>query len=210
MYGNPLAKETIEKIRSLRSQGYSLPEISQLVATPKTTVFRYIQGVEILPEYLANWAGKRGGSKKKKLLEERKALEEGKEIVEIPSQKEKLLFIAALYWAEGSKRDFSLSNTDPDLIRLFVNGLRDIFHISDERFRISVRIYEDLDRGKCLSYWSDIVDVPVKHFVGVNILKGKKKGKLAYGMCRVRVTKGGLLLKKLVGINKAMVASLSL
>jgi hypothetical protein len=210
MNGKKIDQESLFRIKTLRSRGYSLPEISDLVKVSKTSVLRYIQGVEVLPEYRENLAGKRGGSRKRKLLHERQAFEDGKEIVDIPSEKEKMLFLAALYWAEGSKKDFGLSNTDPELIRIFVNGLREVYGITDERLRISVRIYEDLDRDKCLSFWSDIVGIAKEQFVGVNVLPGKKKGKLLYGMCRVRVTKGSLLLKKIVGINKAMVASMSL
>lgn len=210
MHGKKIDKKTIGKIKALRSQGYSLPEISQLVNVSKTSVLRYIQGVTVLPEYLENWAGKRGGSRKRRLLQERQAFEDGKVLVDIPSKKEKMLFLAALYWAEGSKGDFGLSNTDPELIRVFVNGLREVYDISDDRLRISVRIYEDLDREKCLDFWSRIVGIDKAKFVNVNILSGKKKGKLQYGMCRIRVRKGAPLLKKIVGINKAMVSTLSL
>ncbi len=210
MNGKKLTPEIISRIKSLRSKGYSLPEISSAVDKPKTTVFRYSKDVQILPEYHAEWAWKRGGSRKRRLLQERQAFEAGKKLVDIPSVREQTLFIAALYWAEGSKRDFGLSNTDPELIRLFVNGLREVFGITNERLRISVRIYEDLDRDACLTFWSNIVGVEKEKFASVNILPGKKKGKLLYGMCRVRVTKGALLLKKIVGINKAMVSSLSL
>jgi hypothetical protein len=34
------------------------------------------------------------------------------------------------------------------------------------------------------------LNLPVSQIRSVNILKGKKVGKLEYGMCRVRVTKG--------------------
>jgi hypothetical protein len=112
---------------ALRSQGYSVPEISKIVQTSKTTVLRYVKDVKILPEYINNWAGKRGGSRKKKQQLERLAYKNGKELVAIPTKKEKMLFLSALYWAEGSKRDFGLSNTDPDLICFFVTCLRDVF-----------------------------------------------------------------------------------
>jgi len=210
MRGKKVTSDILDKMIKLRSQGYSVPEISQLVNTSKTTVLRYVQDVKILPKYIENWAGKRGGSKKKKLLQERLAFENGKKLVDILNNKEKKLFLAALYWAEGSKKDFGLSNTDPELIRLFITGLRDVFAITDDRLRISVRIYEDLDRKKCLNFWSMIVGIKKEKFVNVNVLSGKKKGKLLYGMCRVRVTKGAPLLKEIVGINKAMVANLSL
>lgn len=205
-----LAKEKIDKIKLLRSQGFSLPEISNQVKVPKTTVFRYIQGVNMLPEFLSTWRGKRGGSIKRKLQKEQKALEEGKKLVGQLSSKEKLLFISALYWAEGSKKDFGLSNTDPALIKVFIEGLKDIFGLKQNELKVSVRIYEDLDREKCLAFWSNITGIPKENFINVNVLPGKKKGKLEYGMCRIRVTKGGDLLKKIIGINKAVFANLSL
>jgi hypothetical protein len=208
MRGKQPLEKIINEMKFLRSQGLSLPEISAAMDIPKTTVFRYIKGVRILPEFQKEWSGKRGGMLKKKLLQEKLAFEEGRKLVGTPSEKEKLLFLSALYWAEGSKDDFGLSNTDPELIRVFVSGLRELLHVTDDRLRISVRIYEDLDRERCLNFWSDVVKVPKENFVNINVLSGKKKGKLPYGMCRVRVSKGGILLKELMGINKAIVASL--
>lgn len=209
MVGRRLNDTTIKEIKLLRSKGYSLLEISQEVSVPKTTVFYYIKGVEILPEYLSDWAGKRGGSRNRRLSQEKKAFEEATELVRILSDKEKILFLSALYWAEGSKKDFGLSNTDPNLIKVFVEGLRGVFGITDDRLRVSVRIYEDLDRERCLSFWSDVVGIPKEKFINVNVVAGKKKGKLPYGMCRVRVAKGGELLKKINGINKMVVNYLS-
>jgi hypothetical protein len=209
MRGTAVKKDIIAKMRILREQGSSLPEISEKVGIPKTTVLRYIREVTILPDYKAIWIAKRGGSKNKKLLQEEKALKEAEKLLKEISLKERMLFLSALYWAEGSKADFGLSNTDPDLIRVFVEGLREVFGITNDRLRVSVRIYEDLDRDKCLSFWSNIVNIPKEKFVNVNVLPGKKKGKLEYGMCRIRVSKGGELLKKIKAINKVIVNSLS-
>ena len=64
---------------------------------------------------------------------------------------------------------------------------------------------EDLDKDKSLSFWSQVVNIPKDKFIGVNVLVGKKKGKLEHGMCRVRVLKGGDILKKVKGINNAFV-----
>lgn len=210
MKKNRLSLETIEKIKLLRSKGFSLPELSKEFGIPKTTLFHHIRDVKILPEFLSSWRGKWGGSIKLKLQKEKRALEEGKQLVETLSKKEKMLFISALYWAEGSKKDFGLSNTDPALIKVFIEGLQEVFGIVKQDFRVSVRIYEDLDREKCLDFWSGVTGVPKEAFISVNVLQGKKLGKLEYGMCRVRIVKGGDLLKKIVGINKAVFTNLSL
>lgn len=202
--------EILEKIRFLRSKGYSVPEISKEVPVSKTTVLRYVRGVEILPEYLSEWAGKRGGSRRIKLHKDAKALEEAKKFVNKLSDREKMLFVCALYWAEGTKSDFSLSNTDPDLVKVFVECMRSVFKLEDNKFFINVRLYEDLDREKSLEFWSKVVRIPKENLKGVNILQGKKKGKLEYGMCRVRIAKGSSLLRQIMSVNKAIFESLSL
>ncbi|MBI2613483.1 MAG: helix-turn-helix domain-containing protein [Candidatus Levybacteria bacterium] len=203
-----LSRKKIEKIKSLRSKGYSLPEIGKALGIGKTTVFYHIKNVEILPGFISEWRGKRGGSKKLKLIKEKLAFEEGKKTIDKLSNKEKLLFLAALYWAEGNKTDFILTNSDPNLIMVFIDGLRKILEVSDDRIQVTLRLYEDIDKEKSLSFWSEVVKIPKEKFLNIHILPGKKKGKLEYGMCRVRVKKGGDLLKKIFGINKAIVSSL--
>lgn len=200
----------IDKIKFLRSQGYSVPEISKEVDASKTSVLRYTKGVEILPEYLSEWVGKRGGSRKRRLKKEAEAFEEGKKFVQTLSNREKLLFLSALYWAEGSKKDFSLANTDANLISVFMECMRSVFNLSNDQFYINIRLYEDLDQQKSLRFWSKVTKIPKQNLKGVNILQGKKKGKLEYGMCRLRIAKGGDILKKIKGVNKAVFESMSL
>lgn len=201
--------EKIKEINYLRQRGFSLPEISKTVNVSKSTVFRYIQGIEVLPQYLSEWAGKRGGSKKRKRLKEENAYQEGQRWLGSLTDREKLFLLIALYWSEGTKKDFSLSNTDPDLIKIFVIILRTVLGISQKDIRASVRIYEDLDKEKCLAFWSSVTGIPKEDFVNVNVLPGKKKGKLEYGMCRVRVLKGGDLLKKIFGIKRAIIDNMA-
>lgn len=197
-----IAKELIDKIIYLRRRGRSLPEIQQELKIGYGTVYRYIKDVDILPEYAHVWFGKRGGSIKRKVKSLEKAAKKATNLIVSLSDKEKLLFLSALYWAEGSKKDLGLSNTDPNLIVIWINGLREIFHVKDDNLRISIRIYEDLDTDICLNYWSELTGIPKSKFVNVNVLKGHKRGKLKYGMCRVRVRKGGDLLKYITEVNK--------
>src|ERR1035437_8414961 len=208
--GKPaLDNDKVLKIKNLRSLGYSLPEISRELEVPKTTVFRYIKDVQILPEFIKLWEAKRAGSRYRKILKEKQAFLDGRKVVKNLSSKEKMLFACALYWGEGSKKDFGLSNTDPELVESFINVLRNVFNIQNDRLRISIRIYEDLDRDRCLNFWSRIVYIEKEKFINVDVLHGKKKGKLEYGMCRVRVLKGGDLLKQIKGINKAFALALA-
>lgn len=197
-----LSKTKIKEIQSLRARGYTIPEICSKLKIAKTTVFYHVGKITILPEFIDSWRIKRGGSKKIKNLKEEQALKEAEIFLKDISKKEIILFISALYWAEGNKKDFMLTNTDPNLIKVFVSGLREIFNIPNERLRVSIRIYEDMDMRRCLDFWSNVINLPKDQFQHTSVLKGRKKGKLEFGMCRVRVAKGGDLLKKLKAINK--------
>ena len=197
-----LDKKTIRKIRFLRKKGYSVPEICTALSLSKTTVFNYARNVEMPPGVLDEWKAKRGGSRKLKILKEKQALINAKKTIGRLSKKEKLLFISALYWAEGNKKDFMLSNTDPNLIKVFTEGIKEIFGIDSERFRVSIRIYEDMNKDKSLDFWSKLIGLPKDKFQNVYVLKGKKQGKLKFGMCRIRIAKGGDYLKQLKAINE--------
>jgi hypothetical protein len=204
-----ISKDTKDKIISLRTRGYSLPELKKKFKIGYGTIYRYVQNIEILPRYRRLWYGKRGGSRKRQVIAEKKALKKaGQAIIDI-SDKELLLFVSALYWGEGSKSDFGLINSDAELIRVFVIALRRLFHITNRQLGVSVRIYEDLDSESCKQYWSVITGVPVNKFLGVTILKGKKNGKLPNGICRVRVKKGGNLLKYIKAIQLIVVKRVS-
>lgn len=193
-------------MKKLRSEGWSLPEIHERVRVGYGTVHRYIRDVEILPRYKDIWYAKRRGSVKRKIRAEEEASGKAKKIVENLNGKEKVLFISALYWGEGSKGELVLTNSDPDLIKFFVRGLREVLEINEDRFRLHIRIYEDLDREKCLRFWSKVTGLPEKNFVSVDVLKGRKTGKLKYGMCKVRISKGGDLLKYLKAVkNEAII-----
>lgn len=130
-----------------------------------------------------------------------KAQKKAKKLISTMSQEEKAVFLSALYWAEGNKKDFGFTNTDPEMIRVFVTGLEEIFQIPRDRLRASIRTYEDLDKDRCLRYWSKVVGIPPEQFVNVNVLKGKKSGKLPYGMCRIRIIKGADMLKYMTAIR---------
>lgn len=200
-----LSKETLHKIRQLRERGYSIGEIKAETGVGYGTVWRYIENITILPEFRSRLLERKKSSSYRKSKALDQARIKAEKVVKSLSDKEKALFLAAIYWGEGSKKDFGLSNTDPRLISIFVKGLTSIFEVKKEDLRVSIRIYEDLDKDECLEFWSTITNVPVDKFIGVNILKGKKVGKLKYGMCRIRVSKGGNLLKYISALKEEVV-----
>lgn len=146
---------------------------------------------------------RRGGSRLRRIEKEERALAEARKTIRDLSLREKLLVLTSLYWAEGSKKDLSFSNSDPDLVRIFSRLLLEMFGVKEDRLKISIRLYEDLDKSKSLIFWSNLLNIPVSKF-GVNVLPGRKVGKLKYGMCRIRLLRGGDILKKIFGVKKAV------
>ncbi len=199
-----LAAGTVSKIKTFRRHGFSIPEISRKLLIPKSTVFRYIQGVAIAPEYYQRWQDRRNASKIISLRNWQIAEKNAKEMLPRITKREMAIMGAMLYWGEGSKGDFSFSNTDPQMIRFFLKILRSAFGIKDSEIKVSLRIYEDLDRKKCLKFWSKTTRIKLDSTTSINVLKGSKKGKLKYGMCRIRVRKSGLLLKQILSIIKLL------
>ena len=196
-----LTKIQINRIVRLRERGYSLPEIRRATSHGSGTVLKYIQGIEILPEFKELWKDKRKSSVFRMIQEQKKAREKAKKLIKKIGKKEKALIAACLYWAEGAKRDFNLTNTDPSLIKTFISCLKEL-GVKKERLSINLRIYEDLDKEKACNFWSKIVGIPKEKIMYVNVLKGKKKGKLKYGMCRLRIIKGAYFLKLLDNLSE--------
>ena len=191
-----LTKTQVSHIIYLRERGHSLPEIKRITRHGYGTVFKYIRDVKILPQFQEFWQKKRKSSIFRASQQQRKAQEEAKRLIRNIKKKDKIIITACLYWAEGAKRDINLTNTDPILIKTFVDGLKEL-GIGRESLSISLRLYEDINRKRACSFWSNVVGIPQKRIMYIDVLKGKKKGKLKYGMCRVRVIKGAYTLKLL-------------
>lgn len=197
-----LPQVTRLKIQELRRSGYSLPEISRECHVPKSTASRHCKDVVIDPKNYDRWLQRRNASK---IIAERRwldAKEKAYELLGTLNERDLFLLGSALYWAEGSKKDLSFCNSDPEMIRLFLYILRKAFKVTNERIIVSLRIYEDLNKSDCLLFWSNITGKNLNEQTSIEVLNGRKKGKLKYGMCRVRVSKGNILLKEILSVVK--------
>lgn len=199
MRGKKLDIREIEKITKLRKTGHSLPEIRKITGKSNATVFKYLEGVKVLKRYRTILKEKQGGSKIRALKKWENSRAYAQSLIPNLTQKEKILILASLYWGEGTKSELSLSNTDPSLIKSFVSFLGEI-GVKKDMLRVTVRIYQDIDKEKAIHYWAGVVGIPEKAILNVNILYGKKQGKLKYGMCRVRVKKSEYYFKRIMSV----------
>lgn len=205
-----LKESAIAQIKSYRIHGLSIPQISMKMGIAKSTISRHVKDVKIHPDYYHLWLERKNASR---IISDRAwnlAKTFAKSNIKAISGSDLILIAASLYWAEGSKKDFTFTNTDSDMISLYLYCLRSVFEVKDEDIVISLRIYEDLDRESCVNFWSNVVKLDLRDRVSVQILEGSKKGKLLYGMCRVRVRKSGILLKKMEMIKQEILSLNSL
>jgi hypothetical protein len=75
-------------------------------------------------------------------------------------------FALGLYAGEGAKTPgaVSMANTNPLLLRLFVDWLRRNFDIEEDRLRARLYLHQGLDLDKATAYWSAATSIPAAQF----------------------------------------------
>lgn len=116
------------------------------------------------------------------------------------------LFVSAVaaYWGEGDKSRGSLvrlANTDPQMIKLFMNFLLIKCSVPKDKLRLALYIYEDLDDIECRNYWSKHTGLDRFHKTMVLPSRHKTK-KLPYGTCTILVANTYLKKKLLFWIDQ--------
>lgn len=173
----------------LRKQGKSIPEISRETGTPITTVQRHIKGIQVPAEFQTILREKQGGSKDRaKGLRLNIATDVEKLLGRI-SRRDYLFLLIGLYWGEGTKKDFAIINSDPLLIQTLIHCLK-TFGIPKDRLAISLRVHSEISVPQAKKFWAQTTGLPNQIIERVEVIEGKKKGKLPHGMCRIRVRSG--------------------
>jgi len=178
-----------DEIVSLRETGHSIPEIHSITGKSKSTISRIVQGVLVRKEFKEVLRVKQGGAKERARSLRARIVAKVEEDLLPLSNRDKLLLLLGLYWGEGTKRDFSIINSDPFLIQTFIHTLA-CLQISEDRLTFSIRIHEGISPQPAVAYWSKITGLHKTRIGRIEVVKGKKKGKLPHGMCRVRIRSG--------------------
>ncbi len=177
------------KARELRRTGVSILEISRQLSIAKSTVSLWCRDIFLTEDQketlLKNksWAGSRGRllgaeanrQKRENTIEQSKAW--AGSLLGAMNQRDLLITGVALYWAEGSKTDrrFIFVNSDPAMILVMYQWLKDIFGIQKETFmpRISINEIHKPRIQKVLEFWSNLLELPVEQFGKPWFIKAK-------------------------------------
>ncbi len=206
-----------EAARHLRLSGKSYKEIIEILEVPRST--------------LSGWFGKEDWSEKirDKLSEAARvqhtlrirtlnktrgknlelAYDEARKVAteEFEVLKYNPLFIAGimLYWGEGTKLGKSvvrLTNTDSEMIRLYVFFVLHVCRIPMERVRAQILIYPDLNDDQCRRYWVAATGLPEENFTKTTTINGRHKTRrLSHGVCLITVSSAYFKAKVLTWIS---------
>lgn len=100
--------------------------------------------------------------------------------------------LAMLYWAEGSKHEKSSGlkfvNTDPVLIKFYLDLVRNSFEIDEGRLRVGIHVHYYHDQETAITFWSDLTGVPRSQFWRIHVKKRSEQKKFRenfQGICTV-------------------------
>jgi len=217
------------KAINLRKQGLSYSEILKQIPVAKSTLSLWLQSVGLSKEQKQRLTEKKlasalRGSKRKKEI--RIALTDevkGKAEKEIGNLTERELWLIgiALYWGEGSKEKenrpgspVKFSNSDPDMIRIFLKWLLEIVKVPKEKVYPEIYIHENHKNriDTVIDYWASNTSFSKSEFNHIyfkkNKINTKRKniGDSYYGLLRICVKTSSTLNRTIVGwiqgINK--------
>ncbi|MDP2663986.1 MAG: hypothetical protein Q8P08_00910 [bacterium] len=110
--------------------------------------------------------------------------------------------LAMLYLGEGSKKQrgaLMFGNSDPSVVRLFLNLLRYCYNIDEKKFRCTLQCRADQNIKKLEKFWSKITGIPPSQFYKARIdprTIGKPSKKLDYkGVCRIDYFSGDVFME---------------
>jgi hypothetical protein len=165
--------ERTEARRMRRDEGRSVREIAALLSVSVASVSRWTADITLSPGFVealhqrnpavnGRLTGTREQSAARRAIR-MEAQGRGRELARRPTR----LHLAGcmLYWAEGSKErnTVKLTNSDPDLVVLFVRFLRTCYDVMPERItlRVNCHLNNGLELTQIEAWWLERLDLPV-------------------------------------------------
>lgn len=135
------------------------------------------------------------------------ALNDFKDVKLDLSQRE--LLLAMLYLGEGFKisSHIGLGNSNPNVMKMFVNFLKDIYKVNNDQLRCFLHLRMDQSDAKEKKYWSKTVGISEKYFRKSQFDKrtiGIKTWKDYHGVC-VIYCYSAKIAKRLIALQQIMI-----
>ncbi len=169
--------EIKNKAIELRKAGYSIKEIARTLTIAVSTSSIWLRKTPIssagknrmqkqssINRYKMSifWNKKR---LKRLLFHQKKAQKILKQVIFTKSINK--LICAVLFWAEGSKNTnhIAFTNSDPRMIEVFLNLLRQSYDLDESKFHVSMHLHEYHDLQRSFNFWSKVTKINRLQFI---------------------------------------------
>ena len=200
--------------QDLRRLGMSYGEIAALIPVAKGTLSNWCRDLELTKEEQARISATRPRTDAQRRNGQRRHREalERRERIRRDAELEAQRYLAdsawtagvVAYWSEGAKRSGGMrfSNSDPDLVRLFIGWIEAYMGITTDLLTAKLHLHSGQDERERKAFWSAQTKIPLAQF-GKTYIKpegtGHRKNKLYNGTLTVAVRRSGALLHRLQG-----------
>lgn len=192
-----------QKALILRKKGKSYSQIKEILGVNKSTLSYWLRNYPLSEQRIKELRNQ-NDQRIERFRETMKAKREKRLSIVYEKQKKLIfpltkrdIFIGGLflYWGKGSKtrfHDISISNTDPFILKFFIDWSIKNFKISKNKFKISLHLYKDMNIAKEMKFWSQCLNIPISQFYKPYIKKTNKanidhKQKFGHGTCNVKL-----------------------
>ncbi len=173
-----------KKIKLSYSNGNSAREIADELNVSIDAVYYFFRKHGI-PRRLAAENNKLQFLKKKKSFIIKERLTNNEELLKLAG--------IMLYWGEGSQWSgetiVDFANSNPQMVKIFLNFLRSICGINERKLRAYVYCYINQNPREIMSFWEMTTGIPSNQFTKPYIRKDyrlSKSGKMRYGVIHIR------------------------
>lgn len=191
--------------RRLRRTGESIIVIAKKLGVAKSFVSHWCDDIFLTKQQRKKllWNSFKGGkkgrllgamaNKRERINREKNLKNEGLKEIGKLTQRELFLVGAALYWAEGLKKDrrITLVNSDPEMIILFIRWLKECLCVNIEDIYCHVSINQDhqFRINEVQNYWSKITGIPLSGFTKPSYKKVYENFNEHYGTLFLKLRK---------------------
>ncbi len=222
-------KSLQEKAIELRRKGLSYSEILKEIPVAKSTLSLWLRSVGLSKKQHQVLTAKKlagilrgGAARKNQRLKLTEIIHEEAEEQTKDFNLRDLWYIGiALYWAEGAKEKIyrvsqrvTFSNSDADMIAVFLDWLDKCMHIPKERISCDLYIHKNNEHrlNDIIEFWSQKTGFPIEHFSHIYFKKNvpkrkyrKNTGLLYNGLLRVNISGSTDFNRRITGWIKGIV-----
>jgi hypothetical protein len=221
--GTPRKPWERAQARELRTDGVPIKRIATALGVSASSVLYWTRDIELTAEQRQlNLRGPAGPQNPERVARraaawrrrcQRKRLEYQREGRTRAREADSLHMAGCmLYWAEGSKgrNQVHFANSDLNMVRFFCDFLRTSLDVRSEDITLRLNVYtgNGLSLREIEEYWLSPLNLPRSALRGHTLnhtptsSSGKKRNRLPYGVCSIRVLKSTRLVQHIFGATQ--------